>query len=373
MFKTNPGIFNFFYFFFPRIIFVIWGNSVRVYSATTGQWLRDLDGATNQLIEINFEIGNSKLLTGCSVTGEVITWKWKSGVLTKNVQLNFDTVRVAVNGFKFLDLGEGEPLGLLAWTGEKGQSVQMGIYDLCKGELIPSDILTQLNLDQHPVKIGMGASSGYDKLHYFAIIQNDNLFVVDSESGEFKRHTAERIRNSVFTTIACHPEEMLVATGDSIGRIILWRNLFHKFPIRSIYHWHSEMVRTICFTESGSHFFSGGNECVLVKWILDKPDMIDFLPRLPGAVVHVQVSPGNMRLSASTDDNGIQIFNPQHVQTAVIQNFTWVSDDKTGRDPFPIGLKINPRTSSLVLNGRVGHIQFYSTHTRSLLYNVSFF
>lgn len=334
--------------------------------------MRDLEGATNEIIEINFEIGNSKLLTGCSVSGEVITWKWKSGVLTKKIQLNFQNVKVSVNGFKFLDLGEGEPLGLLAWTGELDQNYQMGIYDLCKGELIPSDILTQLNLDKNPVKIGMGPACGYDKLHYFALIQKDHLFVVDSESGEFKRHTPSKIKNSKFSTIACHPEQLLVATGDTVGRIILWRNLFSDVPVQSMYHWHSEIVRTICFTETGSHFFSGGNECVLVKWILDKPETIDFLPRLPGAIVHVQLSPGNMRLSASTDDNGIQILNPQHEQTAVIQNFTWVCDDKTGRDPFPIGLKINPRTSSLVLNGRVGQIQFFSTQTRSLLYNVSF-
>lgn len=188
--------------------------------------------------------------------------------------------------------------------------------------------------------------------------------------------------------------EELVATGDAVGRIFLWRNIFHKgnepatvsfctvivkeaFSIiffkltQTLYHWHHTAVNAIAFTESGTNFYSGGDEAVLVRWNLNQSDNKSFLPRVWGNPRHIAVSLGNQKIALATNDNGIQILNTQLKPITVIQNFTWIADDKTVQDKFPIGLRVNPRTSSLVLNGRVGHLQFFSTHTRSLLFNVS--
>lgn len=62
--------------------------------------------------------------------------------------------------------------------------------------------------------------------------------------------------------------------------------------------------------------------------------------------------------------------NPQKKLTAVIQNFTW-GVASSPKSLFPSGLTVDPRTNSLVLNSRTGHVQFFNTHTKSLLYNVS--
>lgn len=54
---------------------------MRLYSASTGEWLRDLEGVENEIISINLNVFNPKILIACSKTGEIFIWKWKSGVL----------------------------------------------------------------------------------------------------------------------------------------------------------------------------------------------------------------------------------------------------------------------------------------------------
>lgn len=116
--------------------------------------------------------------------------------------------------------------------------------------------------------------------------------------------------------------------------------------------------------------YTGGNECVLVKWTLANPNHKTFLPRLPAPIKHLTIAPENLYVAVSTLDNGIVVVNPQRRLTAVIQNFTW-GVSTTRDDLFPAGLTLDPRTSSLVLNSRTGYVQFFDTNTKSLLYNVS--
>lgn len=67
---------------------------------------------------------------------------------------------------------------------------------------------------------------------------------------------------------------------------------------------------------------------------------------------------------------GIVIVSPQRKLTSVIQNFTW-GVASSSKDLFPAGLIVDPKTDSLVLNSRTGHVQFNNIHTKNLLYNVS--
>lgn len=56
---------------------------MRICSASTGEWLRDLEGVEDEIVSIHLDIFNSKLLIVCSKSGEIYIWKWKSGVLLK--------------------------------------------------------------------------------------------------------------------------------------------------------------------------------------------------------------------------------------------------------------------------------------------------
>lgn len=213
-------------------------------------------------------------------------------------------------------------------------------------------------------------SVGQNEMYFFALIQNEKLHCVNYLEGKTK--TWKNAKNQLLTCVTCHPNEQVVATGDVTGKIFLYREIFKNIePLTTLYHWHHTGVNALTFTLSGSHFYSGGSENTLVRWNINAGVPSDFLPRMWGNPLHIVVGADNQKVAVAADDNGIQILNAQNNPTAIIQNFTWIPNDKTDIPKFPIGLKINPRTSSLVLNGRIGHLQFYSTHTKNLLFNVS--
>jgi NET1-associated nuclear protein 1 (U3 small nucleolar RNA-associated protein 17) len=68
---------------------------------------------------------------------------------------------------------------------------------------------------------------------------------------------------------------------------------------------------------------------------------------------------------------GIQIVDPQLKLISVIQHFTLQVEARHGLPLFPAGISVDPRTKAMVMNGRTGHVQFYSPRSTTLLYNVS--
>lgn len=171
------------------------------------------------------------------------------------------------------------------------------------------------------------------------------------------------------TCVTGHPEDLCVATGDTSGRVLIWYDLFKKRPVQGTYHWHTLPVTELAFSKSGGHLYTGGGECVLVKWTISNPKHRSFLPRLPAPIRHLVVAPENLYIAISTFDNGIVVINPHNTLISVIQNFTW-SLTASKKDLFPAGLVLDPRTGCLVLNSRTGHVQFFNTHTKHLLHNI---
>lgn len=167
----------------------------------------------------------------------------------------------------------------------------------------------------------------------------------------------------------------MVATGDVLGRILIWRDLSSNKELIAYdsYHWHHTPVTSIAFSSSGTIFYSGGSEAVLVKWTMNEPNNRSYLPRMSAPIAHLAVGADNLKIVVATKDNAVQIFDPQLKLQSTVQHLTWMPEDYTELNPFPVGLQVNPRTQSLVLNGRSGHLQFFSTHTNSFLYNVSIF
>ena len=253
--------------------------------------------------------------------------------------------------------------GFLCWKSSTKSDVQHGIFDLTKGEAEQSH---PIRLTSSPVVVKDGGKF----YSYFALIQEDILYVLDKKSDSFVMHKS----NKPFTALCCHPDEETIATGDMQGKIFLWRNIYDKRPLKTEMHWHAMPVLSLAFSLSGTTLWSGGNEFVLVKWTLGKHSPPNFLPRFSGGLKHIAVDPKNDKLAISTDDNGIQIVSSQFTQSAVIQNFTRVPSyyDFSDQNPFPAGIRINPRNNCLIMNGRIGYLQFFSTYSQRMLFNVSF-
>lgn len=194
------------------------------------------------------------------------------------------------------------------------------------------------------------------------------IYVVDKTSNKFITHT----HTDSINVVVCHPEEEMFAIGDAFGKIKLWRNIYDQNPIKTDLNWHHIRVLSLAFSLSGTILYSGGPECVLVKWqIKDKTITKDFLPRLPGAIKHISVDPKHDRITLSLDDNAIHVINSNFNQLKSIQDFTQSPPLDLGlSEPFPAGIRVNPRNGQLVMNGRIGHLQFFSTKTMTLLFNV---
>ncbi|XP_062548888.1 WD repeat-containing protein 75 [Armigeres subalbatus] len=342
-------------------IYVVWDQTVRAFSVTTGECVRDYEGARNDIVGIVINRNNPKYLYGCTRTGQILSWKLQSGVLqdSKDVLLN---TRFRVDHFSILY--DEYDVATFLISGESTKPLAL-IYCPTKWRIIES---MPLKFDKPVSQIRL--ASGGDKLNYFAMITDDLWHWVRIKP-RIQMFTKKHCNNVQTLVVTCHPTEDIVAVGDAIGRVVLYKSFLRTLkPIPETYHWHPNPVQCVVFSHTGTHFYSGGLERVLVKWTLGKQDNKDILPRLSDSVVQVAVSSENLKVALCTADNGIQILNALQKQTAVVQSFSRISDDFTNRNPYPIGIRVNPRTQMMILNGRIGCVQFFSTYTRSLLYTL---
>lgn len=91
-----------------------------------------------------------------------------------------------------------------------------------------------------------------------------------------------------------------------------------------------------------------------------------------GSVIcQLAANDNNSQIAVCTADNGVHFVGTDNEVLNTLQDFTYMENDKTGNCKFPVGLRLNPRTNTLVLNGKHGHLQFYSVYTKTMLYNVS--
>lgn len=348
-----------------EILYVVWKNVIRANSTKTGDFVREFEHVDNKIIAITFNYDNFNTIIGCTENGELVNWDSRNGLIIK--KLKFKTHNDAkIKTFHIVNYQRANGLSschaLLTYIVEAHNDIQLVVCDFDTGDAIKSTCIKYIS-DYYVDIIGNGGNNlvalGQDvDLHILRL--NQNLTDTWHKIG---------LTGRKITCVAGHPDETCVAIGDSSGRAVLWYDLFKKHPTQGVYHWHTLPVTDIEFSKSGENLYTGGSECVLVKWTIGKPNHKSFLPRLPAPIKHISVAPENRYVAISTLDNGIIIINPEKKVESIIQNFTWgVTTSK--KNLFPAGLVLDPRSGSLVLNSRTGHVQFFDTNTKSLLHNI---
>lgn len=344
-----------------KFIFCVSGDFVKVYSTATEECVHVLHGHRNLVSGILLNPNNHLQLYSCSFDGTVKLWDYLDGILIKTYvvgpKLHALFIPPCAEESIFLTISKEEPdiFQLVSVKLPKSSSQDVEAREL-------SFVLDYVN--QSPKCIAFGNEG-----EYIAAVRDFYLsvyFLKKKKTCNFTLPSTKNKKNAnnKFTCVACHPKEDCIASGHMDGKIRLWRS-FHddrKYTYTCL-HWHHDVVMDLAFTVSGTSLLSGGRECVLVEWRDGSEKNKEFLPRLGSTIEHISVSPAGDLLCTSHSDNKITVIHRNLDASAVIQGLV---KDRS----ISTGLMIDPRTKALVLNGKPGHLQFYSLQGDKQLYNL---
>ncbi|XP_028847486.1 WD repeat-containing protein 75 [Denticeps clupeoides] len=345
-----------------RFLLCASGDLVKVFSTSTEEWVHVLQGHTNVVTGITLNPANQLQVYSSSADGTVRLWDFTDGILIKTFVIGYPIATLLVSnkheGILFLvvpakDNSNSECLQLVAAHVPKTLEQEVEVREL-------SSVLP--NISPNPRAVGFGregeyiaSAEGLKLIVYFFRDQKPYRFNLSKSTKKGAKNT--------FTCVSCHPKDDCVATGHEDGKIRLWRNFNQKKEYTyTTLHWHHSVVNTLCFTPEGTTLLSGGIESVLVQWQYDRNSKY-ILPRLGGSITHISVSADGSLFTTSHSDNKITVIQSNLKVSAVIQGL--VKGEAVHTD-----LVIDPRSKALVLNGKPGHLQFYSLQRDKQLYNL---
>ncbi|XP_063286207.1 WD repeat-containing protein 75 isoform X1 [Pelobates fuscus] len=345
-----------------KYLLCVSGDFIKLYSTSTEECIHVLQGHKNLVTGIELNPQNHLQLYSCSLDGTIKLWDFMDGILIKTFSV----------GCKLLALYNAKNGNCVYAITPKNNNEASDTFQLISIKL-PKSVdqeceVTQLTVIFDDVSESPKCTAVGRDGEYIATARGLNLFVFYLKSKKLFRiplsATSKKGTNNNFTVVTCHPEEDCIATGHEDGRIRLWRNFNHKqeYTYTSL-HWHHDAVMDLAFSAQGTKLLSGGIESVLVQWPFGSESNREYLPRLGAAIEHISTSPDGSLLCTSHVDNKISIINASLRVSAIIQGLVKGNDVKTG-------LTIDPRSKALVLNGKPGHLQFYSLQNDKQLYNL---
>ncbi|XP_016305422.1 WD repeat-containing protein 75 [Sinocyclocheilus anshuiensis] len=346
-----------------RFVLCASGDLVKVYSTRTEEWLHSLQGHTNQVTGIALNPANHLQVYSCSADGTVKLWDFIDGILIKTFIIGYPLFAIYVSekheGVLFLHVSmatdsKNECFQLVAVHPPKSAEQEVEAKEMS---------VVSSHISSNPSCTAFGRGGEY--IAFARRLQLNVYFFRKQKTCSFSlKATDKKGAKNAFTCIACHPTDDCIATGHEDGKIRLWRNFIHKKEYTySTQHWHHNAVNTLCFTPEGTHLLSGGIESVLVQWQYGAGNRKEFLPRLGGSILHISASSDGQLFCTSHSDNKITVIESSFKVCGVIQGL--VKGDAVLTD-----LMIDPRSIALVLNGKPGHLQFYSLLRDKHLYNL---
>ena len=189
--------------------------------------------------------------------------------------------------------------------------------------------------------------------------------------------------SSNLTSLAFHPRDPYLATGDATGKIVLWYNCLpaaapaasvsasapsSSSPVVSLLHWHAHAVSCLSFTVDGSYLLSGGEEAVMVVWQLETGQK-QFIPRLLAPLRSIVVSHDNLSYALLHDDNAVRIVSAVTSRiTRCLQGLQCAHSLRLKQAeaalppvlvPVPAAAAGGSSNSSVLLSGRSGFLQLF--------------
>ncbi|KAK2906359.1 WD repeat-containing protein 75 [Channa argus] len=346
-----------------RFLLCASGDCLKVFSTDTEECIHDLRGHTDLVTGVVLKPSNHLQVYSCSADGTVRLWDFTDGILIKTYVIGYPVYSVYASSNH-----EGVIFIVTPMQSDKRpESFQLVALQLPQSgeQLVEARELSAVlsDVSSNPVAIAFGRGGEYiasakgSQLEvYFFKKQKSYRFFLKEDNKKGGKNT--------FTCLACHPKDDCIATGHEDGKIRLWRNFNQKKEYTySTLHWHHSAVSSLCFTPEGTNLLSGGVESVLVQWRYNQESQRDFLPRLGAAITFITVSPDGALFCTSHSDNKITIIQSCVKVSAVIQGLVKGESGRTN-------LLVDPRSKALVLNGKPGHLQFYSLQRDKLLYNL---
>ncbi|KFH63820.1 hypothetical protein MVEG_10513 [Podila verticillata NRRL 6337] len=352
-------------------------KSIRILSVETGQVVRILSssvqegGHSDTVTSVMLNPKNSLQLYSASLDGTIKLWDFNDAVLLKTFEVGVPITHMVMHEsipndvyltstkkstkrfhqyqakkYGGLRAKENSILFRYSLKASKKRLVRLLKTKVCGGLAISSDgeyVVMAARYKLHVVHIAPGNG-----------IQEGG--VTENDESRFRCYvTPERI-----SSLAFHPTEGCIATGDEIGRITLWycfgKNVDR--PVTTTLHWHAHKVAALNFTTDGTYLLSGGEESVLVIWQLSTGHK-QFLPRMGSEIKHITVSPDQSLYAIGHEDNSVNVIRSVDLKIKTCIQGLKFSHVNHVLNPLHTGLVIEPRNGHVVLNGLPGTLQFF--------------
>jgi NET1-associated nuclear protein 1 (U3 small nucleolar RNA-associated protein 17) len=324
-----------------KILFSCCSNVVKMFGALSCEHVGVLKGHTATVVGVCPNPSNRLQVFSASRDGTVRVWDMSDGACLEVIQMGAPVEQFVVVGDTIIANVDPKPHKRFE---DQPRSCRVVSYHLL------TKTLTKLYKSKACVGIA---------------VQDDVVASIGTNSLTiFRRSTKKLTRlthSHSLTTVAFHPLDPYLATGDNEGRITLWHGYDSPNVVTSHLHWHAHGVSALAFSADGSYLLSGGEEAVLVLWQLDTGHK-QFLPRLGSTLRHITISPTGNQFAIGGGDNCIRFVSAVSSRIErVIQGLAHAHTHalRRGQRGLRTGLVNHPSQNWVVLQGMPGRIQFY--------------
>ncbi|KAL8166734.1 hypothetical protein V2J09_008233 [Rumex salicifolius] len=322
-------------------LLVCTGNTVSIFSTSTGMLIAELVGHNALVTSVTVVPSASKVFCFCwtsSLDGTIRYWDFSVPELVKTIDIQLPIFSMVIpsligkqdaNDRKDDDVIAYVSLQDLTGTGSKKSKPSTGLIRKCslknKSALSPAAILAET--------AGPAFLTASPSGQFFGIQNKRTTHLWMVPDKDYSHTIPKRMKlhhTKIFSALAFHPTERIVAAGDVTGRILIWRGFgAKKFSANgfidealkdeddrsgvrgnddaescSTWHWHSDEVKVLSFSSDGAYLYSGGHDGVLVLWQIDTRKQ-KFLPRIGSPLLYFVDSPDPLLSAISCADNRV--------------------------------------------------------------------